>query len=188
MTRKTRTRLGLIAASLICSGGSGTSIAADSASPGMSPGATPAGPCSPAEFRQFDFWAGQWEVADGAGKLVGHNTITIEEQGCVLVERWTSVAGNTGLSVNFYDPLAKTWTQQWIGLGSLLRMSGQLRDGAMVLEGPIQYLGTGKVTRLRGTWTTLPDGRVRQHFEESSDEGRTWQEWFDGYYRRKSAL
>jgi hypothetical protein len=30
----------------------------------------------------------------------------------------------------------------------------------------------------------LPDGRVRQHFQESADDGKTWQEWFDGYYRR----
>ena len=146
------------------------------------PGA--ADPCAAAGFRQFDFWAGDWDVADAAGKAAGHNTITIEQRGCVLVEHWTSAAGNTGLSIDYYDPLKSTWTQQWVGLGLLLTMTGGLRDGAMVLEGPLQYLATGKLTRLRGTWTALPDGRVRQHFEESFDEGRTWTEWFDGYYRR----
>ena len=122
--------------------------------------------------------------ADGAGKPAGHSSVTLEEEDCVLIERWTSVAGNTGLSMNFYDPLANTWTQQWVGLGLLLRMTGGLRDGSMVLEGPLQYVGTSRVMRLRGTWTALPDGRVRQHFQESADDGKTWQEWFDGYYRR----
>jgi hypothetical protein len=146
--------------------------------------ASPPGPCAAGPFRQFDFWAGAWDVDDRDGKLAGHNDVTIEERGCVLVERWKSVAGNTGLSVNFYDPRAKSWTQQWIGLGVLLRMTGGMRDGAMVLEGPLQNLRTGRLTRLRGTWSSLPDGRVRQHFEESSDDGKTWEEWFDGYYRR----
>jgi hypothetical protein len=155
-------------------------------------GATPAqparaSPCAAEAFRQFDFWAGQWQVDDATGKSAGRNSITIEQGGCVLVERWTSDAGGTGLSINYYDPQAKRWTQQWVGLGLLLTMHGALRDGAMVLEGPLQYLATGRVTRLRGTWSSLPDGRVRQHFEESPDEGRPWTEWFDGYYRRSAA-
>jgi hypothetical protein len=25
---------------------------------------------------------------------------------------------------------------------------------------------------------------VRQHFTESTDEGKTWNEWFDGYYKK----
>ena len=52
----------------------------------------------------------------------------------------------------------------------------------MVLEGPLQYVAQKRVTLLRGEWTKLPDGRVRQHFTESSDDGKTWTEWFDGYY------
>ena len=173
----------LLAASLLY-------VAASAEDAGSSAASTPApavqtrNPCASAEFHQFDFWAGRWEVADGDGKPAGRNSVTLEEKGCALIERWTSVAGNTGMSMNFYDPLAKTWTQQWIGLGLLLRMTGGLRDGSMVLEGPLQYVGTTRVTRLRGTWTALPDGRVRQHFQESADDGKTWQEWFDGYYRR----
>jgi hypothetical protein len=161
------------------------SPSAAAATVGTAPAAAAtAGPCASGRFREFDFWAGSWEVSDADGKLAGHNDVTIEERGCVLVERWKSAAGGTGFSVNFYDPLAKTWTQQWIGLGLLLRMTGGVRDGSMILEGPLQYLPTGRVTRLRGTWSSLPDGRVRQHFQESSDDGRTWQDWFDGYYRR----
>ena len=37
-------------------------------------------------------------------------------------------------------------------------------------------------------WTALPDGRVRQFFEISTDDGATWVTWFDGYYTRKAVV
>jgi hypothetical protein len=88
------------------------------------------------------------------------------------------------MSMNYYDPQAGRWTQHWVGLGLILTMTGGLRGTEMVLEGPLQYLADRRLTTLRGVWTPLPDGRVRQHFVESSDGGRTWTEWFDGYYSR----
>ncbi len=145
--------------------------------------ATP--PCAPGPFREFDFWAGEWEVRDAEGKTAGENVISTEQNGCVLVERWRSAAGGTGQSFNYYDPAAKKWKQLWVGLGILLHLEGNLQDGSMRLEGPLQYLAQGRRTTLRGTWTPLPDGRVRQHFEESEDDGRTWTTWFDGYYARR---
>jgi hypothetical protein len=63
-------------------------------------------------------------------------------------------------------------------------MSGAWRNGSMVLEGPMFYVDDKRTTLLRGTWTPLPDGRVRQHFVESTDNGKTWNEWFDGYYKK----
>jgi len=142
-------------------------------------------PCAAAGFRQFDFWLGTWEVTQADGKRAGRNVISSEDQGCQLLERWTSASGGTGTSMNFYDPKTDIWTQQWVGMGILLRMTGGLKNGAMVLEGPLQYLDSGKTTVLRGIWTPLPDGRVRQQFLESTD-GKTWTDWFDGYYRRGS--
>jgi hypothetical protein len=143
-------------------------------------------PCAAPEFRQFDFWAGSWDVKDREGKTAGHNDITIEERGCVLVERWRSASGGTGLSINYYDPRTAQWTQQWVGLGILLTMTGGMRDGSMVMQGPLQYIVDRRMTVLRGTWSALPDGRVRQRFEESNDDGKTWTEWFDGYYTRQT--
>jgi hypothetical protein len=145
----------------------------------------PAQPCPGAAFRQFDFWVGEWEVRNAQDEPVGRNTITLEQNGCVLIERWTSARGGTGLSMNHYDPLAQAWRQHWVGLGIMLEMRGGLTDGAMVLEGPLQYVAENRVTMLRGVWTPLPDGRVRQHFKESSDGGKTWTDWFDGYYSKK---
>jgi hypothetical protein len=144
-----------------------------------------AGACAADTFRQFDFWVGEWKVVDREGRVAGRNVIALEQQGCVLVERWTSAKGGTGMSMNHYDPLSGKWKQHWVGLGLILEMSGGLRDGAMVLEGPLQYVAQKKVTLLRGTWSALPNGRVRQHFVESEDDGKSWTEWFDGYYTRE---
>jgi hypothetical protein len=145
--------------------------------------ATP--PCAEGPFREFDFWIGEWEVRDAQGKTAGINTISNEENGCVLVERWRPASGASGQSYNYYDPAAKRWNQLWIGLGLLLHMEGGFRDGSMRLEGPLQYLAQGRITTLRGTWTPLADGRMRQLFEESEDGGKTWIVWFDGYYSRR---
>jgi hypothetical protein len=147
--------------------------------------AAPPSPCPDGPFRQFDFWAGEWDVKDAEGKVAGVNRITSEENGCVLVERWSSAAGGHGQSYNYYDPAAGKWKQLWVGLGILLHMEGEFQDGSMRLEGPLQYLAQKRVTTLRGTWTALPDGRVRQLFEESEDQGKTWTTWFDGYYTKR---
>ena len=150
---------------------------------GTAGAATP--PCASRPFREFDFWVGEWDVKDAEGKVAGVNRIASEENGCVLVERWSSAAGGHGQSYNYYDPAAGKWKQLWVGLGILLHMEGGLVDGSMRLEGPLQYLTQNRNTTLRGTWSKLSDGRVRQHFEESEDGGKTWTTWFDGFYTRR---
>jgi hypothetical protein len=142
--------------------------------------------CSGPEFRQFDFWVGDWDVVDEKGNTAGRNSITLEQNGCAVIERWTSAKGRTGFSLNHFDPLSATWKQHWVGLGLILEMSGGMQGTSMVLEGKLQYLADSRVTLLRGTWTPLPDGRVRQHFVESADQGKTWSPWFDGYYSKRA--
>ena len=39
----------------------------------------------------------------------------------------------------------------------------------------------------RTTWTPLEDGRVRQHWESTTDGGKSWSTVFDGYYSRNDA-
>lgn len=149
--------------------------------------ATPLKACDRDPFRQFDFWLGQWEVKDQAGKFAGRNAITAEQNGCVIIEQWQSASGGTGMSMNYYEPRSGRWKQNWVSPELILEMSGGMNGASMILEGPMQYIGKDRVTLLRGTWTPLPDGRVRQHFVESTDNGKTWNEWFDGYYSRVAA-
>ena len=143
--------------------------------------------CSRPEFRQFDFWLGSWDVVDEKGNAAGQNSITLEHNGCAVIERWTSAKGGTGFSLNHFDPSSASWKQHWVGLGLILEMSGGMQGKSMVLEGKLQYLADSRATVLRGTWTPLPDGRVRQHFVESADQGKTWSPWFDGYYSKRAA-
>lgn len=142
-------------------------------------------PCeSMPEARQFDFWLGQWRVEDAGGTHAGDNHIRKAELGCVLIENWISQTGGTGMSINYFDPVNRQWVQNWVGLNLLMDLRGGLVDGSMILEGTVHYYRAGNTTPMRGTWTPLPDGRVRQHFEHSIDDGATWTTWFDGYYRK----
>ncbi len=138
------------------------------------------------ERRQFDFWLGEWEVTDEAGeKTLGHNTIGKRENGCYVFEAWRSAGGGTGSSMNYYDPTLGKWHQLWLDGGySIIKTAGGIVDGAMVMTGTIHYLEAGTTHPFRGTWTPLPDGRVRQFFEQADEEGN-WQAWFNGYYRKK---
>ena len=99
------------------------------------------------------------------------------------MENWTSANGGTGKSMNYWDPAEKTWKQVWVSSnGSVGHFQGNLeKAGVMVLEGNI-LSADGSALLLKGTWTLLQDGRVRQHFEQSTDQGATWSTWFDGYY------
>ena len=46
--------------------------------------------CDKPEFRQFDFWVGDWDVTVG-GHQAGTNQVTLEEDGCVIHEHWKGV-------------------------------------------------------------------------------------------------
>jgi len=61
-----------------------------------------------------------------------------------------------------------------------------MTDDGMAMEGYIHYVGNGTTAPFRALWTPLPDGRVRQYFEQSNDDGGTWVPWFEGFYTRKN--
>ena len=135
-------------------------------------------------YRAFDFWVGEWTVKNAAGKLVGSNSIGERLGGCMLFESWKGAGGSTGESINYYDPQAKIWKQVWVdGRGGNITLAGNFEAPAMTLTGEHVY-PDGRREAIRGTWTLLDDGRVRQLFEQSKDEGKSWYTWFDGYYER----
>lgn len=140
--------------------------------------------CKGPEHRQFDFWVGSWNVTVN-GKPTGTNRIESGHQGCVLIEHWTAVGGGTGISLNFYDRQRRQWHQTWIGSsGGALYLNGGLKDGAMVLQSSaVPQPGGGTIIH-RITWSPLAGGDVRQHWESSTDNGKTWTTAFDGRYSR----
>lgn len=142
--------------------------------------------CTAPEFRQFDFWVGDWNVTDSAGKIAyGTNSVTREEGGCLIHEHWVGSNGGTGQSFNFYNATRRDWTQVWVASGGgQLHLVGKFDAGVMGLEEASAGPG-GTAILQRITWTPEPDGRVRQLWQQSQDGGRTWTVGFDGWYRRK---
>lgn len=140
----------------------------------------------PVEARQFDFWIGEWNVfAHGTTQKIGENKIYPAQGGRVLVENWTDTRGGSGMSINAWDASAGHWQQTWMGKGgNVTNFYGGLADGKMVLIARGKD-AKGQPQLTRGTWTPQPDGSVRQQFENSSDNGKTWASSFDGDYRRK---
>lgn len=144
-------------------------------------------PCEHKEgFSDFDFWLGEWEVHVANGAKAGSNVIRKAERGCVLIENWTNVRGGTGMSVNYLDLTTNEWVQIWNAEGgSQINVRGGLTKDGMRMEGHIHYVGNGTTAPFRALWTPLPDGRVRQFFEQSNDGGETWTPWFEGFYSRR---
>ena len=107
-------------------------IAAEDAEP---PAAPESGTCEEAEYRQFDFWIGDWTVTSG-GEAAGTNSIHPVHGGCALEENWqgTGEGGISGSSFNIYDNATGKWHQTWVDAnGGLLLLDGGVVDGSMVL-------------------------------------------------------
>ena len=145
-------------------------------------------PCAHQEgFQEFDFWIGEWDVHLPNGTLAGSNVIKSIERGCALTEHWTNVNGGTGMSINYLDKASGEWVQVWNSEGGgQIVIRGGMTDDGMALKGYIHYVGNGTTAPFRGLWTPLADGRVRQYFEQSNDDGQTWVPWFEAFYTRKN--
>jgi hypothetical protein len=148
--------------------------------------AAPKGPpCSTAAYRQFDFWLGEWEVQTPKGTSAGENKVEKILEGCAIRESWTSVDGSHGSSLTSYDGPAGRWTQTFVDdLGMVLVLDGEFRDGKMVLSGRRSGpRGSSMLNRI--VWQKVEGDRVRQRWEQSSDEGKNWTLLFEGIYTRK---
>ncbi len=140
-------------------------------------------PCTvAAEYQQFDFWLGEWDV-EVAGQKVARSRIEKISDGCIVQENWMPSGGPPGKSWNFYNSITGKWEQVWVGGGGgVLKLEGEFKDGAM------RYTGTtparsGSPTMERLTFTPTADHGVHQFWEQSNDEGKTWTVAFDGIYR-----
>ena len=145
--------------------------------------------CTASEHRQFDFWLGAWEVSDPKGKPLGRSRVEAILGNCVLLENWNSATGFAGKSFNLYNRDSGQWEQFWVDQsGARLHLSGGFVDGAMVLRGVQDKPNaeTKQAQHERITWTPNTDGSVRQLWETSKDDGKTWVVSFDGAYRRAS--
>lgn len=140
--------------------------------------------CGSESHGAFDFWLGEWRVSAN-GKLAGINHIEKIQNGCVIRENWESATSDyTGTSYNFYDSETGRWQQLWLdNKGDVLQLSGNLVQGKMVLESPLESDGSIDKAFNRVTWSQNEDGSIRQLWELVHKD-KTDQVIFDGLYRR----
>jgi hypothetical protein len=155
---------------------------APSAPPPPPPGCTAEG------HEQFDFWVGEWDVyPNGANQLIAHSKIEKLYAGCAVRENWMPLTGPGGGSLNGFDPATKRWHQTWIGSQpGRVEFDGGRAGDKIVLTGFWKGVnGPGQDALIRMTYTPQADGSVRQHGEQSTDQGLTWTTSFDFIYKKR---
>ncbi|MGE0130643.1 MAG: hypothetical protein AB7U82_21395 [Blastocatellales bacterium] len=136
------------------------------------------------EYRQFDFWIGEWDVQAG-GQQAGTSSVQLILGDCVIFENWTGARGMTGKSFNIYNAAKSKWQQTWVdSTGNVLELYGEFKDGAMRLAGEKPGPNGGKIIN-KLSFFPLEGGRVRQLWESSNDGGKNWSVAFDGLYIKK---
>jgi hypothetical protein len=150
--------------------------------------------CSAPEFKQFDFWVGEWD-AEGQSRVgntdnwqTGNHKNSIRKtfDGCVIEENFDDLAGFHGMSVSTYDIKSAKWKQTWVdNAGSYIDLVGGFEDGKMVLVHRTTQQGQPVLQRM--TFSDIkPDG-FHWDWASSLDDGQTWRtNWKLTYTRKKS--
>ena len=148
--------------------------------------------CQAAEYRQFDFWIGKWNVFNPANQLAGTSIIESELDGCLIEENWNGAFGGRGRSLNVYDASTASWHQFWVSaggcpLGNIVMEGGLDENGRMRMQGSLtQPQGfllappcgppPGVVVFTSNSlfrWTLLPSGSVLQQISAGNDSPPT---------------
>ena len=140
--------------------------------------------CDSSQHRQFDFWVGEWQVSNKQNNNVSQSSISLINDGCGILEEYTTTTGYQGKSLNIYNAATQQWHQTWIdNSGTLLQLDGKFEQGKMTLSG-VTHNKNGKDVLNKIIWTPNTDGTVRQQWLVSNDQGQNWQSIFDGIYKK----
>ncbi len=152
--------------------------------PPAAPAGTKTAACASAAHHQFDFWLGEWEVTTPQGAPAGTNRVERLLEGCALQEQWEAADGSRGTSLSSYDAVSRKWRQTFVDdTGQVLVLEGEFKDGKMVLQGE-KTMGRQRSAQQRISWQLVGD-KVRQRWDISQDDGKSWSLLFEGVYTRK---
>ncbi len=134
-----------------------------------------------APYRDLDFLVGEWEFFTNDGRKIADQTYSRREQGCLILEDWRTLSGETGTGMNFVDPATGKWRQVWMSPRFHIDYSGGLNDdGQHILEGTI-YPNNGQPSmEIRGIYTRLDDGAVTKEFLTRASSDDDWSVLFAG--------
>ena len=147
---------------------------------------TAAKPCGGPEYRQMDFWVGEWKVSQASDDSpVGSSKIEIVMEDCGIKESFDApqkgAADYIGTSYSSWDRKDGKWHQLYIdNSGSVGLYTGGPDGNDMTFTCPAKGGATQKMVYRRQA-----DGSVRQIGTLSTDGGKTWQAGYDYVYRRK---
>ena len=150
-------------------------------------------PCSRPEYRQFDFWIGEWEAFSTDGKKAGDSKISLILDSCIILEEWISASAQQGLryagkSFNTYNAATKQWQQTWVDNvgGTNEYMQGKFENKQIIFSSTPFKFSKDTMAIRKITFTNVSAVKLRQHGEISKDNGTTWSTEYDLEYRRKS--
>ncbi|HXE76407.1 MAG TPA: DUF1579 family protein [Candidatus Xenobia bacterium] len=144
------------------------------------------------EFRQFDFWVGEWELtwpgSETSGGKAGRGRNRIERAlgDCVIVERFdgTPAMRLQGMSVSTFNRRTGKWQQTWVdNFGSYLDFAGEFKDGRMVLVREA-VAPDGKHFLQRMVWKNIQPDSLDWSWERSDDGGQSWRVLWPIHYQR----
>jgi hypothetical protein len=139
------------------------------------------------EYRQFDYWVGDWDVYNKFGAPSGHNRVRLILGDCVVEENWASRLGGEGKSFSKYNPHSRRWEQYWVDdQGDTTFFHGKLEGTNLVFHSETTD-SDGTTTMRRLTFFRLGPDKVRQFSEMSMDGGKTWSPEYDLTYIRHTA-
>jgi len=141
--------------------------------------------CTAPEYRQLDFWLGDWDAydADNLKDVAARVRVETMLGGCAVRESYEGIDGLVGESFSTYDASRKLWHQTWVtNRGQLLTIEGRFEGGRLTLQGPQRFADGGDAI-VRAVWMPDADG-ARETAHTSTDGGVTWRLLFDMVFRR----
>ncbi len=136
---------------------------------------------------QFDFWLGEWDLTWSDGGR-GTNSISAILDGNVILESFDASPTDTfkGLSFSVYNSTLDRWQQTWVdNRGMYLDFTGAYRDSKMILE---RTTTSGEKTIMqRMVFYNIQHTSLDWSWEQSTDQGITWQPMWQIHYQRKPA-
>ena len=144
------------------------------------------GPCSAnAESRSMDFWLGVWKIGPVGQPGTAISNVHLDLDQCLLIESWDGGKGHKGENFFAYSAEEKTWHGFFLDNdGRVHSMPGKVTAGSAEFSGPSRN-EKGETVLDRVKITRLSADKVEEHWEKSSDNGKTWTSIFRGEYSRK---
>jgi hypothetical protein len=173
--------------------GCATPGAAPAQSPAAAVTAAPTGPaasvaskaCAAPEYRQFDFWIGDWDLVVHArssptseqwADARGHQHVEAILGDCAIAEHFTADGPQTpwaGASYSSWQPGPSLWRQTWVDdSGGYLAFRGGMEHGAMTLYGEPREAG-GKRFQMRMVFRDMTADSLRWEWQRSDDDWAT---------------